>query len=361
MGSHFVVHVKECSEFSSNGFKVAGLVAVFGLAGVTVDGIANPQDGLSFPLHGTDQSWKVLAKLFGSHANNNAKLSGNIVRVHSVNDADQFFGCALVGNLDSQWVANATGEFKVRTVQFTCAFSDPEHVGGTIVPATSGGIQPCEGLFVRQEQAFVGGEEVCLGKSSGGCVDSNGLHETEGFVNFGCKLAVSASFFSLFHKIQIPCMQSTNISVSTGRECSQNVQGLCTLMVGFHHVPWIVSSRFGSKFFIVDDISTVGWKRDSIHRFVWKGSRLGKLSSHASNFSNRHGTSKGQNERHLKNDPKTIPHVVHVEFGKGFGTVASHDDESLSLARARQLFAEAAHLSCKHERRATANARHGSV
>jgi hypothetical protein len=77
------------------------------------------------------------------------------------------------------------------TIKLASTLTNPEHVSGTVVPTTSGGIFASESLLVWQEQAFMGGKEVSLGKGSGRSVDTNSFHEAEGFVHFGSELSVS--------------------------------------------------------------------------------------------------------------------------------------------------------------------------
>mmetsp|Transcript_3301 Transcript_3301/g.6824 ORF Transcript_3301/g.6824 Transcript_3301/m.6824 type:complete len:331 (-) Transcript_3301:514-1506(-) len=325
MTAHFIVDIEKGAQFITNLFKATSLDAGFRLVGVTMDGVGNPQDGFAFPLDGTNQAGQIFAQLFGSHTHNNGQTSGDVLRIHGINDFNQFFGSALVGDLDSQGIANAADKFQMSAVQLSCAFSDPQHVSGAVVPTVRGGILACQGLFVGEQQAFMSHVEISLGKGGRACVNANGLHETKGFIHLVGKLAVTTSFRSIFDKIQIPRMQTTNIGISSRRKGAENIERLCRLMVGSDHIVWIVSTSFGSEFFGIDNITPVGRQRHITPHFIGFTAGFGKLSRHASDFNDGHGTAKGQHQSHLQNDPKGITHMIHIEFIKGFGTITTHE------------------------------------
>mmetsp|Transcript_8772 Transcript_8772/g.18204 ORF Transcript_8772/g.18204 Transcript_8772/m.18204 type:complete len:207 (-) Transcript_8772:759-1379(-) len=201
VGSHFVVDIKEGTKLVSNGLEITRLEAVFRLAGVSVDGIGNPQDGFSLALHGTNQTGQVLSELFGTHSHNDGQSSGNVLWVHGVDNGEQFFGCALVGDFDTEGIVDAAAKFQMGAVQLSRSLTDPEHVCGTVVPTTSCRIHASQGLFVWQKQAFVRREKVRLCERRGTSIDTNGLHETERFVNLCGKSAVSTAFFGLLDKV----------------------------------------------------------------------------------------------------------------------------------------------------------------
>jgi hypothetical protein len=79
----------------------------------------------------------------------------------------------------------------VSTIELTSTFTNPEHVSGAIVPASSSGILTGKGLLVWEQKALVGCEKVGLGEISAASVNTTGLHETKGLVDLVCELAVS--------------------------------------------------------------------------------------------------------------------------------------------------------------------------
>mmetsp|Transcript_17926 Transcript_17926/g.25294 ORF Transcript_17926/g.25294 Transcript_17926/m.25294 type:complete len:226 (-) Transcript_17926:604-1281(-) len=225
-----------------------------------MDRIRNPQDRLTLTLDSTDKSRQIGTDLLSTHTDNNGKTSRDVLGVHGINNIDKFIRCAFVTNFDSQWVTNTTAKFKMSRVQITSTFSNPEHVGRTIVPTSSGRILTGQGLFVRQQKTFVGSVKVSLGKGGGGSVNTNSLHETERFINLGSKFTVPGTFISLLDEIQVPSVETTDISVTTSREGSQNIKSLSRLVVGFHHIAGVISPSFGSEFFRIDDITSVTGK-----------------------------------------------------------------------------------------------------
>mmetsp|Transcript_18455 Transcript_18455/g.37774 ORF Transcript_18455/g.37774 Transcript_18455/m.37774 type:complete len:220 (+) Transcript_18455:1024-1683(+) len=147
-------------------------------------------------------------------------------------------------------------------------------------------------------------------------------------------------------------MEPRNVGVSTGRKGSQDIQGLCTLLVGLHHVVGVVSAGFFREFFLVDDVSTVGRKRDAVPGLIGFRAGLGELAGHSSHLDDGHGGSKGQDECHLEEDTEGITDVIDVEFVEGFRAITTHQQKSLSAAGTGQLFVEGSDLSGKDQGRA---------
>ena len=190
--THFLVHVEKGPELVTDLFKAAGLEPILCLVRVAVHRIGNPQHRLALSLDSPNQTGKVLAQLVGTHSHHNRETTGDVVGVHSVNNAQQLFGRTLVTNLDTERIANATGKLQMSTVQLTGALPHPQHVRRTIVPTIRRGILTSQGLFVVQQQTLVGRKEISLGKRLGRRVDPNGLHETKTLVHLVGKLAVPA-------------------------------------------------------------------------------------------------------------------------------------------------------------------------
>mmetsp|Transcript_33312 Transcript_33312/g.94789 ORF Transcript_33312/g.94789 Transcript_33312/m.94789 type:complete len:356 (-) Transcript_33312:298-1365(-) len=348
--SHFIVDIKEGSEFRTDVVKVTSLVTIFCLSGITMDRVRNPQDRLAFALDSTDQSRKVLSELLGTHANNDRQTSGDVLGVHGLNDLNEFLGGAFVGNLDSQRIANTASKFQVSAVQLPSAFSDPQHVSRTIIPASSSRVHTGQSLFVGQQQTFVGGVKVSFGESGRGSVDTDGLHEAKRFVDLGGKLSVPATLFGLFDKVQVPGMKSRNIGVSSSGESTKDVKCLRTLMVGFDHVERVVAAGLWCKVFPVDIVSAVTGQSDSITNFIGFTTGFGELTCHAANLNDGHRGSKGQDQGHLQDDTEGITNVIDIELVECFGTVSTHEHKSLTTARPRKLFVKRSDLTSKHQR-----------
>mmetsp|Transcript_1163 Transcript_1163/g.1530 ORF Transcript_1163/g.1530 Transcript_1163/m.1530 type:complete len:233 (+) Transcript_1163:329-1027(+) len=227
VASHLIMDIKEGSEFVPNLFKASSLDARFRLVGISVHRIGYPQYALALALNGPNQTWEIFSQLISAHADNDGQTAWNILWVHGINNVNEFIRSALVGNLDSQWISNTTDKFQVRSIQLSCSFSYPQHVSRAIVKTTSGGIFSCQCLFVRQQKAFVSDKKISLSEGWGTGVDTNGLHETQRFIHLCSELAVIASFFGLFNKIQVPGLQTTDISISSSGKGTKNIQSLC--------------------------------------------------------------------------------------------------------------------------------------
>ena len=349
VAAHLVMDVEEGPKLVTDGLEIARLVSRIGLAGVAVDGVGDPKHTLALPLDGPDESRQILAQLLGTHADDDGQASGNVVGIHGIDDVDQFVGGALVGNLDADRIADATDEFEVGRIKVTGALTDPEHVGGAVVPLAGGGVLAGQGLLVGEEEALMGGEKVGLGEVGIGRIDADGLHETERLIDLVGKLAVTGTLLGILHEIQVPGMETTEIGISTGRKGPENVEGLGTLMVGLDHVEGVVPTSLLGELLGVDDVPTVRGEGDAVLDLIGLGTGLGKLSGHASNLDDGHGTSKGEDQAHLQNDTEGIPNMIDVELIEGLGAITAHEEEALSVAGAGQLLMEGADLASKDE------------
>mmetsp|Transcript_25539 Transcript_25539/g.38119 ORF Transcript_25539/g.38119 Transcript_25539/m.38119 type:complete len:385 (+) Transcript_25539:361-1515(+) len=353
--------IEESSKFSANIFKVPCLESVPSLSGISMHRVTDPEDTLSFTLNGADQARQIRAQFLSSHADDNGKTSRNILRVHGINDSDQFFGRALVRNLDSQRIVDTTSEFQVSAVQITCTLSNPEHVGAAIVPLARCRILSGQSLLVFQKQTFVCSEKINLSEFWRTSVDADRFHETKRLVNLGSEFAVPASLIRTLHKIKVPSMQPADISVSSSTECTQDVERLCTLMVGLDHLARIVSAGLLVKGFRVDNISTVGWKSNTVLHLIGLRTRLGKLTGHATNLDHWHGRTESHNKRHLQNHTEGIPHMIDIEFFETFSTISTHEQEPLPLSSASKLFMQSPDFTCKHKGGTASNSIGGTL
>ena len=176
----------------------------------------------------------------------------------------------------------------------------------------------------------MGGVEVGLSEGGVSSVDTNGLHEAEGLVHLGSKLAVARSFLGILNEVQVPCVKATDIGVPTGGEGAENVECLGRLVVGLHHVVGIVSAGISGELLIVDDIAAVGGKRNVALHFVWIGSGLGELACHATDLHDRNPHRVREDDGHLQDDPQLLPDVVGGELLERFGAVAGLEEECVA-------------------------------
>jgi hypothetical protein len=73
----------------------------------------------------------------------------------------------------------------------------------------------CQDLFIGEEETFEGRVKVHGG------VYTDGFNEAKGIVDFPGEETVTQSFFSSLHKVQIPSVQSRDISESPHAEGAQ--------------------------------------------------------------------------------------------------------------------------------------------
>mmetsp|Transcript_4555 Transcript_4555/g.12733 ORF Transcript_4555/g.12733 Transcript_4555/m.12733 type:complete len:201 (-) Transcript_4555:907-1509(-) len=165
VGSHLFVYIEESPELSTDVLEVSGFVAILCLPRVTMNRIRNPNHRLALALHSANESRKILAKFFSTHADYNCEASRNISRVHGVANAEEFIWCALIRNLHPKGVSDTTCELKMSSIQLTCTFSNPKHMSRTIIPLASDRILTSECLLIREKKALMRSVEVSLGKS----------------------------------------------------------------------------------------------------------------------------------------------------------------------------------------------------
>mmetsp|Transcript_18160 Transcript_18160/g.37441 ORF Transcript_18160/g.37441 Transcript_18160/m.37441 type:complete len:272 (+) Transcript_18160:746-1561(+) len=233
----------------------------------------------------------------------------------------------------------------------SCSFTDPQQMCRCVVVVTRSRINSGHCLFVRKQQAFVGRVEIDLLHGRRLKIDSNSVHEAQRFFDNRCQFSVLGSCWCGFNEIQCPSMQTRQIGVPTAGESTQNIQSLSALIVGFDHPVWVSLSGFGCEGELtVDVVTLVGRKSHAINCFCWARSWFRKLSRHTTNLDDWFGSTMRQNQRHLKNDSKGITNVIDGEFVKGFGTVATKENEGFSLRRKSQLIGQGSDFSGEDER-----------
>mmetsp|Transcript_425 Transcript_425/g.1065 ORF Transcript_425/g.1065 Transcript_425/m.1065 type:complete len:201 (-) Transcript_425:73-675(-) len=122
-------------------------------------------------------------------------------------------------------------------------------------------------------------------------------------------------------------------------------------MIGLHHVEGLVSTSFRCEIFVVNNISTVGRKSYSVSYLIGFRTRFGELPCHAAYLDDGHGGSKGQHERHLKQNTEGIANVIDIKFVKGFRTIPTHQQKTLPAAGTGQLLVQCSDFSGKDQGR----------
>ncbi len=119
----------------------------------------------------------------------------------------------------------------MRAVQLAGAVTDPEHMGGTVVPAAAEAVLAHERLFVIEQQGLVSGEKTGLAQL--GCVvHAAGPHELQGLIDSCAQLVVFLGHLRISDEVEVPLVDLVQIGETALGEGAQQVQAGSGLMVG---------------------------------------------------------------------------------------------------------------------------------
>ena len=189
--------------FAKDLLKVAGFVATAGLDGVAVHRVAAPEHLFACTLDRTNQLRQMIAHLVGSHACDQIEAARVVVRVERVDQSQQVIGVHARPDLDPDRVMDPAQKLDMRAVQLARTVTDPQHVGRAIVVIVGQAVAAHEGLFVIEQQRFVGSEETGFAQLRR-AVHAASAHKGQGFINAGGQLAVLFSQGRVGDEVQIP-------------------------------------------------------------------------------------------------------------------------------------------------------------
>ncbi len=345
-----LVHLEELLHLAKNLCKVAGLVAAAGLDGVAVHRVRTPQHLLALALYRTNQVGQVVADLAGAHARNQVEAAWVVVRVEDVDQADQVLRFHARADLDPDRVVDPAQELDVGAVQLPRAVADPEHVRRAVVIVVGQAVAAYEGLFIVQQQRFVGGEEAGFAQLWR-AVHAAGAHERQGFVDAVGQLAVLFGQRGVSNKVQVPLVYLVQVGKPALGKRAQQIQGGSGLMVGLQQAVRVRHTAFFVEADAVDDVATVGGQGDAVDGFIVGRAWLGELAGHASDLDHRATGGEGHHNRHLQQHLEGVADFCGGEFGKALGAVAALQQESAALGHFGKLTAQLAGFPGKHQRR----------
>ncbi len=352
VGAFGLMHLEELLHLIEDLREVTGLVATAGLDRVAVHRIGTPQHVLAFALHGADQLWQVIANLVRTHARDQVQAAGVVVRVQSVDQANQVFGVHAWPDLDPNRVVHTAQELDVGAVQLPGAVADPQHVRRTVVILVGQAVAADEGLFVIQQQRFVGREETGLAQLWRR-VHATGAHEGEGFIDAVGQLAVLLGQCRVGDEIQVPLMHLVQIGEAALGERAQQVQGRRGLVIGLQQAIWVRHPAFLIETDAIDDIATVGGKGHTRDGFIVGRARLGELPGHAPDFYHRAAGGEGHHDRHLQQHFKGVANFRRRELDEALRAIAALQQERAALGYLGKLPAQLPRFTGKHQRRIT--------
>mmetsp|Transcript_5056 Transcript_5056/g.14650 ORF Transcript_5056/g.14650 Transcript_5056/m.14650 type:complete len:300 (+) Transcript_5056:239-1138(+) len=260
VASTFAMHVEESNNFFTNGVEAACLESVLCLESVSVNRVTHPNNIFVLGLNGLDDGRQLCSDSLRGHSRDEGDTARDVVGVESVQNLENVLGTGLVADFHSQGIFQSTHEFEVGEPGLSCSFTYPKQVSGGIVVLSGGRVDSGHGFFVRKQKTLVRSEEIDLCHGRRIEIDSNGVHESQGFLDNRGQLSVLGSDRCGLDEIQSPGMEPRQVGVSSTGESTQDVQGLRTLVVGLDHSLGIGLSGFRREWkFSVDVVSLVGW------------------------------------------------------------------------------------------------------
>ena len=129
-------------------------------------------------------------------------------------------------------------------------------------------------------------------------ISATGSHELDSAINLVSESFVLSISWVLSETL-VPAVYFTQISKTTGSECTDQVQSGNCRVVTLDKTLGVCFSAFRSEVVAVDNVTTVSGESNVSTCFGVAGARLSKLPCHATHLDNRHFSGIGQYNCHL--------------------------------------------------------------
>ena len=146
-----------------------------------------------------------------------------------------------------------------------------------------------ECFFVAQDECFVTGVHVYLMQCSV-CLGVNATcaHERKCAFNFAGHIFVTFAFGALCNELLVPCMHPVQVGKTTLGKCAHQVERACCLVICLHQTVRVRNASFCVCIRTIHHVTAEHWQLNTINSFGVIRTWLGKLTSNATNFYNRH-------------------------------------------------------------------------
>ncbi len=294
-----LVHLEELLHLVEDLREITGLVASAGLDGIAVHGVGAPQHLAPLALYAADQPWQVVADLARAHAYDQVQAPWVVGRVEGVDQAEQFLGVHAGADLDPDRVVHPTQELDMGAVQLASAVADPQHVRRAVVVVAGQAVLAHEGLFIVQQQRFVGGEEAGFTQLRR-AVQATGTHERQGFVDAVGQLVVLVCQRRVGDEVQVPLVHLVQVGKTALGEGPQQVEAGGGLVIGLQQALRVRDAALGVEADAVDDVAPVSGQGDGADGFIARRAWLGELPGHAPDLDHRAARGKRHDDGHLQ-------------------------------------------------------------
>ena len=339
--------LEESLHLIDDAVEIAGLVAVGCGVGVAVHRIALPDDLVPGCLHCLDDRRQNGADLVVSHAGDQREPSRDVVGIQGADVLHGLFRRGGRADLHAHRVGDHGDELNVRIFQTAGALSHPHLVSGEVVQrvfAVFVMAQAQHGALVIHHQGLVGsvnirGVQLRIG-------DTTSIHELQAAVDLLGQRLVTSTRWGVGHELAVPLMQAVKVRGSGSGERAHQVHGCRSVGVSPHHAGRIVSTRFFSGLYTVDQVTAVAQQSVA---FPVRGAGLGVLACDTSHLHHWGGGTVSKHHCHLQQRLHVSANVWFCVGLESLGAIAALQQEGLAQCHIAQLVAQPAYLLCHHD------------
>ena len=282
-----------------------------------------------------------------------------IAAVQLVDQADQIIGLQRGAAFQANRVLDAAEIFDMGMVKLARAVANPEHVAGCgigVARRRRSRIAPRQRLLVAKQQSLVRSVEIGGAHLRNGFgIQADGAHETQRFVDAGGQFLIAARLGAVLDEIQHPAMRVFQIGKAAGGKSPDEVERRRRLVVGLQLPRRIRHAGRGGKIIAIDNIAAIAGQLDAAHGFAIRRARLGELPGDTADLDDRRPRAKRQHHGHLQENLEEIADIIGRMLAKGFGAIATLQQEGLARRNLGQSLLQLARLARKHQRRKTRN------
>ncbi len=93
----------------------------------------------------------MLMYALGTHAGNQVKAAGQVLRVEQLGEANQLIGVGGGADFDPDRIQHATQKLYMGAIRLPGAVADPQHMGRTVIPVATEAVLASQGLLVIEQ------------------------------------------------------------------------------------------------------------------------------------------------------------------------------------------------------------------
>ena len=324
------VRLEEATDLVHDRLKTTRLISGRRRDRVAVHRVRHPRDRSAILARRLKQRRQHLTDALRTHARDEGQASLLAIRVEAVDEREHLIACRGRTKLDPNRVTHARQQLDMSALLLARPLPHPQEVGRRVVGLARTRINARHRRLILQKQSLMRGIQVHVAQRLK--INARCSHELDRAVNVGGQRLV-ARIRRIRHEALIPTVYLPQIRIAALREGADQVQRRRRMIIQGQEALRVGFARLGSEFERVDRVAAIARQRHAVARLQVGGTRLGVLPRDTTNLDDRQRRTVRQDDSHLQQRLDLQTHVIGGRLREGFGTVSTHQHESLAAGR----------------------------